>query len=64
MIQDFQNHKGDWCWIRPSLFCQEGKCPECQVYQDEKLCPTCEANLDNWVELFGQKHLCGVSKGG
>ena len=28
------NHKGNWCWIRHRLFCQEGFCRGCQIYDE------------------------------
>ena len=28
------NHKGGWCCVKPSVFCQEGWCSECQIYQE------------------------------
>ena len=27
-----ENHKGSWCNINPSVFCQEGSCSECEIY--------------------------------
>lgn len=29
-----QNNKGTWCWVRQSLFCQEGWCTECEIFND------------------------------
>lgn len=26
-------HKGDWCWVNPKIFCQENYCPGCEIYQ-------------------------------
>lgn len=31
-----ENHKGDWCPYRPSVFCQEGYCSGCHVYDEEQ----------------------------
>lgn len=28
-----KNHKGEFCWINPNLFCQEGYCSNCEIYQ-------------------------------
>ena len=28
------DHKGTWCWIRHRLFCQEGFCRRCQIYDE------------------------------
>ncbi len=61
MIDDFRNHRGEFCWINPNLFCQEGRCPNCQVYNEEKLCPTCETHLENWLEMFREK-CCNYQK--
>lgn len=29
-----ENHKGTWCKYKPTVFCQEGYCTECQIYLD------------------------------
>jgi len=28
-----ENHKGTWCQINPNIFCQEGYCSNCGIYQ-------------------------------
>ena len=28
----FTNHKGAWCWVDNRIFCQEGECLGCEVY--------------------------------
>jgi len=28
------SHKGEQCWIKDKVFCQEGYCLRCQIYQD------------------------------
>lgn len=28
------NHKGCWCWLKPTTFCQEGICKDCQIFLD------------------------------
>ncbi len=28
-----KNHKGEFCWINPNLFCQEGYCSNCETYR-------------------------------
>ena len=28
------SHKGERCWIKYKVFCQEGSCLRCQIYQD------------------------------
>ncbi len=56
MIIDFDNHRGEFCWIRPMVFCQEGYCGGCQVYFDEKECPSCKANLEVWAEMGLGEH--------
>jgi len=34
MTVDLENHKGEWCVIKPEILCQEGYCSECQIYKD------------------------------
>jgi len=53
---EFDNHKGQFCWVRTNLFCQEGICKDCQIYHDEKLCNTCGAHIENWLEMFNERH--------
>ena len=31
-----QSHKGQWCWVRNNVFCQEGFCLNCQIYRELK----------------------------
>lgn len=52
-----KNHKGEWCWINPNIFCQEGYCSGCEIYQKrgtgmakqtkDKLC----AKIDNCFKI-------------
>lgn len=28
------NHKGTWCWMDRNVFCQEGWCKDCIVYDN------------------------------
>ena len=28
------NHKGEFCWIKKEVFCQEGDCRRCQIYHE------------------------------
>ena len=28
-----KNHKGEFCQVNRNLFCQEGYCSECEIYQ-------------------------------
>ena len=61
---EFENHEGQICWIRDTVFCQEGYCGNCFIYQQEKLCPTCKANEQVWLEMFGEKHSCNYQREG
>ncbi len=37
-------HKGERCWIKPDVICQEGFCARCSIFVEAKLC------LDCWEE--------------
>lgn len=35
LVNETFNHKGEWCWVNPNIFCQEGFCVECQIYKGD-----------------------------
>jgi len=32
-LKFFESNKGRWCKLKPSLFCQEGYCLECEIFR-------------------------------
>ena len=33
-MQAHQNHKGKWCWVLASRFCQENYCTGCNIFEE------------------------------
>ena len=44
-------HKGEPCWIKPEVLCQEGFCTRCAIYMGAKLCLDCWEERGNRVKL-------------
>jgi len=44
-------YKGELCWIKPKVLCQEGFCYHCAIYIEAKLCLYCWEERDHRVKL-------------
>lgn len=44
-------HKGEPCWIKPEVFCQEGFCSRCVIYAEAKLCISCWEERGQYVKF-------------